>query len=313
MLSGLFYITNFGISPARVNRQWSLARQVFTQPETELKGYVADLANGDYSGYRPLGLIEQYPGLRDNFESYNIYKLNATQERERPHVRLIRENYDEIEAFQRDTHQLIAYRVLQLLAHVLQASPDIFIDKHRWDDDCSSFLRYLKYHPRSSETNKKYDNIYTRAHTDFGSITMLFSNEVGGLEIQTSDGQWYATDYVPEGVVVSFADIISVWSKGYVRSCMHRVVSPPAEQEHLERFSLIYFLRPSNQTRLEPLHSNVLSKNGLADQPQSEELQEKLRLTVGEWVKAHTTKKVRKADDKAQSQTAYKSFFGQKA
>lgn len=312
-LQGLFYVTNFGISAERVDKQWDLARSIFIQPEAELNGHIADLANGDYSGYRPLGLIEQYPGLRDNFESYNIYKLNAQQERDRPHAKLVREIYDEIEAFQRDTHQLIAYRVLELLARLLDVPAETFIDKHSWDAEGSSFLRYLKYHPRSAELNAKYDNIYTRAHTDFGSITILFSNVVGGLQIQTLDGYWHAVDHIPGSAVVSFADIVSIWSKRYVRSCMHRVIAPPLEQQHLERFSLIYFLRPSNASRLEPLDSSVLTKRGLAEQPDSEETRKKLEMTVGEWVKAHTSGKVRKADAKAQSETAFESFFQKKS
>lgn len=54
---GFFYVKNFGISQADVDRQFALGREFYALPlEEKLKFHSAeDLARGEYNGYRPAG------------------------------------------------------------------------------------------------------------------------------------------------------------------------------------------------------------------------------------------------------------------
>jgi hypothetical protein len=249
----------------------------------EKQKFRAKLEDGDYNGYRPLGSIEQFPGRRDNWECYHVFKFNP--EYQRPHPQTVLDHYDEIEKF----HYMV--------------------NRHRYEDKCSSFLRYMKYHPRSPEVNEEYKSIYTRGHTDFGSVTFLFSQPVSGLELQTRDGGWKAVKHVPSSIVVNTADMMHFWTNGYLNSCMHRVVAPPQDQMHMERFGLIYFLRPSDDVVLKTVDSPLLKRLGLFDKKEREDLEEKRNVKVGDWVPVQTKKNWTPFDQQPQDQREFQSLF----
>lgn len=53
---GFFYIVNFGLSQEEIDRQFAIGKSVFELPTEEKLKYRADLENGGYNGYKPLGL-----------------------------------------------------------------------------------------------------------------------------------------------------------------------------------------------------------------------------------------------------------------
>lgn len=53
---GFFYIVNFGLGQDEVDRQFAIGKAVFDLPIEEKLLYRADLENGGYNGYKPLGL-----------------------------------------------------------------------------------------------------------------------------------------------------------------------------------------------------------------------------------------------------------------
>lgn len=305
--TGFFYVVNFGLSQEDIDRQFALGKQILELPEEEKLKYRAVLEDGNYNGYRPLGMIEQFPGLRDNWECYHVFKF--IEEQQRAHPAIVREHYAEIEKFHRHVHEKVAYTVLRLIATVLEIPEDFMVDNHLYEENCSSFLRYVKYHARSAEINEKFKEIYVRGHTDFGSVTFLFSQPIGGLQLQTRDGQWKDVRHIPGSIVVNTADMLHFWTNGYLQSCVHRVVAPPADQFHLDRFGLIYFLRPSDKTCLESVDSPLLRRLGLTAENESEHLKAKRNTTVGEWVPIQTKKNWTPHNQQAQSGKEFESLF----
>jgi hypothetical protein len=90
------------------------------------------LENGNYSGYRPLGLSEVFPGLRDNVEMYNVFKF--IPELARSHPEVIEQHSDEIEAFQRHIAQDTVQKLLTLIALVLELPEDALTNGHKYND-----------------------------------------------------------------------------------------------------------------------------------------------------------------------------------
>ncbi|KAI1177401.1 putative oxidoreductase [Nemania sp. FL0916] len=307
--TGFFYVTNCGLTEEDIDRQFELGKKILDLPEEEKLKYRAPIEKGDYNGYRPLGAIEQFPGLRDNWECYHIFKF--IPELQRAHPQLVRDQYAEIERFHRHIHQDVAAKVLRLLARVLEIPEDTLEANHRYDDDtCSSFLRYVKYHARPRAVNAKYDNIYVRGHTDFGSVTFLFSQPVGGLQLQLpGDGGWADVAHVPGSIIVNTADMLHFWSNGYLQSCVHRVVAPPPDQEHLDRYGLIYFLRPRDAMCLESVDSPLLKRKGISTEGESQELRERRKVPVGQWVPIQTKKNWTPFGEQPQDGKGFQSLF----
>lgn len=51
-------------------------------------------------------------------------------------------------------------------------------------------------------------------HTDFGSLTLLFSQHVAGLQIRTPEGEWKYVKPVSGGITCNAADTLSFLTNG---------------------------------------------------------------------------------------------------
>jgi len=91
------------------------------------------------------------------------------------------------------------------------------------------------------------------AHTDFGSLSFLH-NRLGGLQVLVPGAEgWQYIKPIPGHAICNVGDALFLFSGGILRSNMHRVVAPPGEQAAHERYSAVFFLRPSNDTVLAPM------------------------------------------------------------
>lgn len=61
------------------------------------------------------------------------------------------------------------------------------------------------------------------AHSDYGTLTILRTDGVEGLEIQASDQSWIAVEPQPDTFVVNLGDSIAQWTNDRWRSTIHRV------------------------------------------------------------------------------------------
>ncbi|KAL1608424.1 hypothetical protein SLS60_003366 [Paraconiothyrium brasiliense] len=285
---GFFYITNFGLSQEAVDRQFAIGKELFNLPASEKLKYRADLENGGYNGYKPLGLREVRPGIQDNTEIYNIPKF--IPELERSHPDIVNAHSEEIEQFARHINDDVVGKLLVLLAIVLELPEDFFLEKHRYDEKSDCHLRYMKYHKRTAEENETLGNVWVKGHTDFGSLTLLFRQPVAALQVRTPEGEWRYVKPYPGSITVNLADSLEFLTNGFLKSSIHRVVAPPPDQADIDRLGVLYFVRPEDSVVLNPIQSPVLEKLGYT-KTQDESA---VGVTAGEWVKARVAKGVAK-------------------
>ncbi|RTE69517.1 hypothetical protein BHE90_016105 [Fusarium euwallaceae] len=279
---GFFYIVNFGLTQEEVDRQFAIGKSFFELSADEKLKYRADLANGGYNGYKPLGLREIKPGIFDNTEIYNIPKFIPELERPQPDV--INANKPEIERFARHIHSNIALKLLTLFAIILELPEDHFTKSHRYDEAVSDcHLRYMKYHPRDPSINAKLENVWVKGHTDYGSLTLLFRQPVAALQVLTPNGDWKWVKPYDGSITVNVADALQFLTNGFLKSSVHRVVAPPPDQAEITRLGVLYFVRPENDLELKPVESPVLKRLGYKPDESS---QLGVGITAGEWVKA---------------------------
>jgi len=126
---------------------------------------------------------------------------------------------------------------------------------------------------------------------------------VAALQIQTPNNEWKWVKHVPGGITCNAADTLSFLTKGYLKSTVHRVVRPPADQANLERLGLFYFVRPGNDVPMVPAPSPVLIREGYLSENEAAAEEQNPDIVKGlEYVRArvknvHTRKSMRHAQD----------------
>ncbi|KAK8023545.1 2OG-Fe(II)oxygenase superfamily protein [Apiospora rasikravindrae] len=264
--TGFFSVVGTGISRREVQRQYDIAQAFFELPHEEKARpeYKCDFANGNYFGYREIyEATIRGTEVRNNVEQWNHAKFTELYEKEARHP-FFEAFKGEIESFSRKALD-VALKLLELCALVLELPPSFFAAQHRYDGPSDDHLRYMSYRPRTAADDAAVDNTWTRAHTDFGTLTLLWSQNVAGLQIKTSEGD------DETGIICNVGDALDFWSASYLKSTTHRVVRPPADQLGANRLGLFYFVRPGDDAEIEPAAASpLLRRLGLVESGSSE-------------------------------------------
>ena len=85
-------------------------------------------------------------------------------------------------------------------------------------------------------------------HTDFGVLTVLAQDDVGGLQVQNYDGDWIEAPPIAGTLVVNVGDLLARWSNDKFRSTPHRVIN----RTNHERLSLVVAYDPDYGTAIDP-------------------------------------------------------------
>ncbi|MGW3666407.1 isopenicillin N synthase family dioxygenase [Streptomyces sp. NPDC005141] len=103
------------------------------------------------------------------------------------------------------------------------------------------------------------------AHKDYGFLTLLLQDQVGGLQVQREDGRFHDVPPLPGAFVVNLGELLEVATNGYLVATNHRVVSPAGATE---RFSVPFFYNPRLDARVEPLpFPHASAAPGVTDDP----------------------------------------------
>jgi isopenicillin N synthase-like dioxygenase len=96
-------------------------------------------------------------------------------------------------------------------------------------------LRLLRYPPHPGTFDgTRYG---AGAHTDYGNITILSQDDVGGLEVRSRDGAWLAATPIPGTFICNIGDCLMRWSNDVYVSTPHRVTNTSGR----ERYSVAFF------------------------------------------------------------------------
>ncbi|KAI0322455.1 hypothetical protein OF83DRAFT_1093395 [Amylostereum chailletii] len=113
-------------------------------------------------------------------------------------------------------------------------------------------LRLLSYPSIKTSLLHQEGQARAGAHSDYGTLTLLFQDQVGGLQVENPHTKQYqpATP-MPGTIVINAGDLLARWSNDVLRSTLHRVVAPPAkpisdtEAMTPARQSIAFFCNPN--------------------------------------------------------------------
>jgi len=142
--------------------------------------------------------------------------------------------------------------------------PSSYFDEYT--DGGDNTLRLLHY-PEVEKEIFLRNKLQVRAgeHTDYGSITLLFQDMRGGLQVKSPDGKFVDATPIEGTVVVNAGDLLARWSNDTIKSTLHRVVEPPAPPEgnvYPARYSLAYFCNPNFECQIEAIEGTYGGEKG---------------------------------------------------
>ena len=105
-----------------------------------------------------------------------------------------------------------------------------------------AFIRALHYPP--TPANLPDGQFGAAPHSDFGFVTILAQDDVGGLQVQTIDGDWIDAPNLPGVLLVNVGDMLMRWTNDRFRSTVHRVINA----DGVDRYSIPFFFDPQFDT-----------------------------------------------------------------
>lgn len=242
--SGFMYVRGHGINPTFISAAFAAARRFFELPRAT-KGVFGYGSVADNFGFQGVGVESldpaAMPDLKEAFTMRNALAA-ATQSARWPDA----EFRDTALAFY-EAALSAAYRIMTILASSLELPAEFFADRHRGENVTLRFLHYPANLPVKSS-----GQLGAGAHTDYGSITLLFQDDVGGLELRDVSGEWRLAPPVPDAVLVNTGDLMERWTNGRFRSTVHRVRPISGNRD---RYSIALFVDPDSAVEIDCIAS----------------------------------------------------------
>ncbi len=285
---GFFYVVGHGVPDEVTAGLAEVTRRFFALP-LERRLEIENLASPQFRGYTRFE-HEITAGAADRREQIDIGPERAALELgpgDPDYLRLTGPNQwpaalpelrDAVLRWQEH-----ALRVTRELLRALAAAlgrPDGYFDGW-FDDEAHNHLKLIHYPPGDRAGQG------VGSHKDYGFLTLLQQDDVGGLQVQAQDDSWIDAVPVPGSFVVNIGEMLEIATQGYLRATRHRVVSPPPG---VHRYSVPFFLGPRLDAVVEPLELPAeLARHarGVTDDPDNPLLAEYGENALLGWLRSH--------------------------
>ncbi|HEX2463284.1 MAG TPA: 2-oxoglutarate and iron-dependent oxygenase domain-containing protein [Thermoanaerobaculia bacterium] len=272
--SGFFYVVGHGVDPDALRRLDRLSRAFFALDLEEKMRIRMALGGRAWRGYFPVGaeltsgkpdqkeglyfgaeLDDRHPAVR---ASIPLHGRNLFPDRP-PELRSA--VLDHLAAMTR-----LGHRLMEGIALALGLERGFFAD--RYTSDPLILFRIFHYPPLpagveadravlGANDERAEGVVHTTPggslwsvgeHTDYGLLTILMQDEIGGLAVK-SKGGWIEAPPIPGSFVCNIGDMLDRQTSGLYRSTPHRV----RNRSDRGRLSFPFFFDPGWNARIAPI------------------------------------------------------------
>lgn len=248
---GFFYVSGHGVSEQLQFELESVSKQFFELSETEKMKIAMPKAGSAWRGYFPVGneLTSGKPDLKEGI--YFGTELTEDHPKVRTKTPLHGKNLfpeypadmrrivlEYIEATTKIGHALLHGIALSL------ALPSNYFEREITQDPFILF-RIFHYPGQASQPNATWG---VGEHTDYGLLTILKQDSVGGLQVKVN-GNWMDAPPIPNTFVCNLGDMLDRMTRGFYRSTPHRVLNSSDKN----RLSFPLFFDPGFDVHVKPI------------------------------------------------------------
>ncbi|KAL3417922.1 hypothetical protein PVAG01_10932 [Phlyctema vagabunda] len=277
---GYVKIVNHGISDEEVSRLWQLSKSFFKISDDKKNGIRHEPGPHPQRGWSILGAESSSALYRRGF-------LKSDEQGVTKHLRDAREHFDmgptsdhqypnkwlpesSLPGFRSTLESAfvklegISLSIMQALENALELPPGAFLKKITHEKNASEFR--LNHYP-AIDINEFRNGTISRIwpHFDLGVITLLFQDEIGGLEFENRQARG-TFNPVPcnssSELVVNVSETLQRWTNNRLPAGLHRVDLPnrmaSAHDGAIpERYSIAYFCKADRDASVGPLEQFV--------------------------------------------------------
>jgi isopenicillin N synthase-like dioxygenase len=254
---GFFYIHNHGIPEPMIKQAYYAAKDFFNLPK-ELKDSVK--INANHHGYLSVGEAKMDQAERMDLKESFVWGLDLPDE----HPSVTMENPflgrnqwpTEMLDFKRSVYPFFeaglqcGRDMMRAFALGMGLPDDSFL---KATDEPIARSSIIHYPPQPADLGVEQFGV--APHTDYGCLTLLWQDQVGGLEVQTHEGEWVTAHAIENPLVVNVGDLMMRWTNEGFKSTPHRVVNSKGQ----ERYSMVIAWDPNFDTVVDP---SVVCQNG---------------------------------------------------
>ncbi|MES0864284.1 2-oxoglutarate and iron-dependent oxygenase domain-containing protein [Ruegeria sp. SCPT10] len=254
--AGFMYVKNHNVAQDFVEKVFDVTRRFFDLPmEDKMKLHVS---NSDVAlrGYiEPFGENTDPTKTKDLKECFDIGPERAALEGPFFGPNQWPGALPEFQDLVYDYHQKMVTLSRQLLQGIA-----ISLDLPETHFECFmqnpiSIQRLLHYPPQNGQIDETIIGI--GAHTDYGNLTILAQDDVGGLQVMNREGAWVEGSPIPGTFVINIGDLIQRLTNDVYLANMHRVINTSGR----ERYSIPFFIDADYSAEFAPLPSCVSASN----------------------------------------------------
>ncbi len=245
---GFFYVSGHGVSTELQQRIEELSREFFALPEEEKLKIAMSHGGKAWRGFFPVN-AELTSGKPDKKEGiYFGTELDKSDARVQAGLPLHGANlFPEHPAQFRETVleymdevTRVGHTIMRGISLSLGLPQDYFYT--RYNQEPLILFRIFHYPPQPEQTS----DWGVGEHTDYGLLTILLQDAVGGLEVK-SRGEWIEAPPVENTFICNIGDMLDKMTGGVYRSTPHRVRNVSGK----DRFSFPLFFDPGFDTVIE--------------------------------------------------------------
>ncbi|CAG7734831.1 unnamed protein product [Allacma fusca] len=254
--SGCAYLLNHGIPEEMISTVFAESKTFFELPDDIKMKYCKKDVTKSNHGYSAVGQeCLNNLNIRELKETFDICGNDCYYPEEVPKFKEVMES---LEAACWKLHS----KLFKLLSMSLKLDNVDFInDKARNCTDRTvpslNTARTAYYPPVGDDVIA--GDIRCSAHTDWGLLTMLLQDDIGGLEVQVPSKGWIPVPPIPGTIVVITGDLLEKLTGGYFGATPHRVMIPEDEIKMKKyRQTFLSFSISDNDVDIFPLRSELL-------------------------------------------------------
>lgn len=285
--TGFFYVVGHGIDEALQHRLEQLSRQFFAQSlEKKLKIRMA-LGGRAWRGYFPVGgeLTSGQPDLKEGL--YFGTELDVAHPSVQANVPMHGANlFPDLPQFRETVLEYLA--VMTQLGHTLMAGIALSLGldasyfRDRYTTDPLILFRIFNYPPESSPEAPSWG---VGEHTDYGLLTILKQDALGGLQVKAKSG-WIDAPPIDNAFVCNIGDMLDRLTGGFYRSTPHRVKNVSGR----DRLSFPFFFDPNFDAPLHPIDLKGVLVEEATEQRWDNASVHEFRGTYGDYVLSKVAK-----------------------